>query len=244
MENLGPLWAVSCFHFEDMNGCILKNIHGSVNIMSQVASSVSIVQGMSRLKCELLDNSSCSHPLFLSLMSKWESKCNNLTLIADNIYAVGATHDRKLSPDQYAALCKFLNYACSETDFKFYSRVKYSWGVVCSKSYTRAFTKDNSLVTLMNGCNGVVHFFVQHSPSVCCCTDVCNCEVRNLAIMDELGVDSTSSLTTRKLQHIRHLKKTNKVIVADVTDIARKSFYFDSENFQCSVNFPNIWERN
>ena len=32
VENLGPLWSVSCFHFEDMNGCILKNIHGSTNI--------------------------------------------------------------------------------------------------------------------------------------------------------------------------------------------------------------------
>ena len=36
VRDLGPLWAQSCFFFEDMNGQLLRLIHGSQNIEEQV----------------------------------------------------------------------------------------------------------------------------------------------------------------------------------------------------------------
>ena len=126
VSNLGPLWAVSCFHFEDMNGCILKNIHGSANIMSQVIASISIVQGMSQLKTELLDKSPCKHTLFTSLMSKYGCSSSNTTELSTDVLAVGTTHTRILSKKEHIALWKHLNYACSVTDLKLFSRLKFS----------------------------------------------------------------------------------------------------------------------
>lgn len=36
VRKLGPLWAWSCFPFEDMNGSLLKQVHGTGNVCLQI----------------------------------------------------------------------------------------------------------------------------------------------------------------------------------------------------------------
>ena len=41
VENLGPLWAHSCFPFENANGDLLKYFHGSSGVEKQVTNLIS-----------------------------------------------------------------------------------------------------------------------------------------------------------------------------------------------------------
>ena len=45
VRQLGPLWAFSCFHFENCNGFLLKLIHGTQSVQFQIVSAISILQG-------------------------------------------------------------------------------------------------------------------------------------------------------------------------------------------------------
>lgn len=49
VRELGPLWTHSCFHFEDKNGYILKMIHGTQNVSSQIVPAVSFVQNLPQM---------------------------------------------------------------------------------------------------------------------------------------------------------------------------------------------------
>ena len=51
VRDLGPLYTYSCFAFEDKNGFLLKLIHGTQFIDSQIISAVSITQKLPEL-CE------------------------------------------------------------------------------------------------------------------------------------------------------------------------------------------------
>ena len=228
-----------------MNGCILQNVHGSSGIMAQVSSAVSIVQGMCRLKTELLDESPCSDPLFTSLMKKYEHSTSNVTELAPNVSAVGATHNRKLSAKEYDALCQHFKYICCETDMKFFSRLKFSGGIIYAKCYTRCASRENSCVLLRNGLLGLVLFFVQHNPKECTCfVGTCMCKLSNSAVIEVLDPDRTSSLTSRPLRHIMHVRKSGQLFIADVTEITRKCFYHFNNEFQFVIELPNAWERN
>ena len=47
VRELGPLWTHSCFHFEDKrNSYILKMIHRTQNVSSQIVTAVSFVQNL------------------------------------------------------------------------------------------------------------------------------------------------------------------------------------------------------
>jgi hypothetical protein len=43
VKNLGPLWAVSCFQFEDMNGRLKNLVHGTRHVGLQIYSKLSII---------------------------------------------------------------------------------------------------------------------------------------------------------------------------------------------------------
>ena len=49
VRDLGPLYTHSCFAFEDKNGFLLKLIHGTQFIDSQIISAVSITQKLPEL---------------------------------------------------------------------------------------------------------------------------------------------------------------------------------------------------
>lgn len=59
-----PLWAWSCFQFEDMNGSILDSVHGTGDVCLQI---MRMVQAQKRLS---LDASYISKPVFKTFVEK------------------------------------------------------------------------------------------------------------------------------------------------------------------------------
>ena len=52
----GPLFANNCFVFKDLNGYILKHIHGTTGVETQVIKAVTMMQAFSTLKDLYIDN--------------------------------------------------------------------------------------------------------------------------------------------------------------------------------------------
>lgn len=55
VKKLSPLWTYTCYEYEDLNGRLLKLIHGTYNIDTQLASSQNQFIKMIRI-IELLPN--------------------------------------------------------------------------------------------------------------------------------------------------------------------------------------------
>lgn len=95
VKDLGPLYTHSCFPFEDKNGFILKLIHGTQFIDSQIISAVCLTQKIPELK------ESC-----IPAESEIETVCNELLYppklklrveIRNGIYTIGSTYLKELS---------------------------------------------------------------------------------------------------------------------------------------------------
>lgn len=50
VQNNGPLWAFSCFFYEDLNGDLRSLFHGTQNVESQIIKAVSIMQHLPELQ--------------------------------------------------------------------------------------------------------------------------------------------------------------------------------------------------
>lgn len=103
VRNLGPLWAYSCFPFEDANGYLLKLVKGTQSVESQIIDSVSVTHGMPFLRKNCIIQGSKEEELLKKIL-KISDK--NITLIRENMYIMGKTTEKNphdLSQDHLVA---------------------------------------------------------------------------------------------------------------------------------------------
>ena len=67
VRDLGPLWAQSCFPFEDKNRFLLKLIHGTQRVEWQILSAISLVQRIPELASKVFSTDPCSFALYKML---------------------------------------------------------------------------------------------------------------------------------------------------------------------------------
>ena len=76
VRQLGPLWTHSCFHsVEDANGFILKLIHGTQSIQSQIVSAMSMVQALPVSTKKCIETGSRD---LVDFLCKRQGGCSNL----------------------------------------------------------------------------------------------------------------------------------------------------------------------
>ena len=92
VRDLGPVYTHSCFSFEDRNGFILKLIHGTQFIDSQILSAVSITQKIPELRENCIISGTDLEAIYFSLNSS--RKPANMFEISKNVYALGAFYNR------------------------------------------------------------------------------------------------------------------------------------------------------
>jgi len=86
VEHLGPLWAISCFKFEDMNGRVLNLIHGTRHVGLQVCSNLAVLTGLPLLVHNLKDRS--VKKFCLQMRYKWLS-VRVTEQISERVFCVG-----------------------------------------------------------------------------------------------------------------------------------------------------------
>ena len=96
----GPLFAVDCFVFEDLNGYLIKYVHGTQGVASQLITSIMKMQTVPVMKDLYLDQSTDSllQDLYKGLM---EPDHNPQTfLLEDGIEQIGSTSPKLLCDDE------------------------------------------------------------------------------------------------------------------------------------------------
>ena len=68
VRDLGPMYTHSCFSFEDKNGFILRLIHGTQFIDSQILTAVSFTQKLPELKEQCISPASEGEKLYDNLL--------------------------------------------------------------------------------------------------------------------------------------------------------------------------------
>lgn len=169
VRDLGPLYTHSCFAFEDKNGFLLKLIHGTQFIDSQIISAVSITQKLPELREKCIPKGSEIDPLYKDLLS-CASKSKFRTEILPNIFVLSATYQVCLGIAEMNALEKYLGFSCPTEQFWAFKRLEIttSSSVICRLAYKR-LRKRNCAVVKYCANNtwafAMVKFFIKYELS-------------------------------------------------------------------------------
>ena len=147
VENLGPLWASSCFCYEDYNGDLRKLFHGTQNVEFQITFAVCFQQKIPEL-ISLLPFGSSQLEYYNNLASVRPQLLNpKREKITDQTYAVGAQTLVSFIGEQKRAVEAMLGKVARVYAFK---RLVYNGTMVHSQQY-KVVTRRNSYTVSFHG---------------------------------------------------------------------------------------------
>ena len=225
VEMHGPLWAWSCFPFEDMNGLLIKSAHGTGDVCRQL---LCLMKSKKKLLVEA-DNiedpdlrNFTNEMLSVGRVVKNAKHANNCKVLGGLTQMVSPDETVTEAVSQYvhspvASLSKVL-------------RVQLHGNVIYSKSYRR-MQKRISHVVLVQDFEGIelasVLYFVYEKQSQMC-----------FAVCEKLKV---LGQVKRQIRHILKVEETKEVHVVPVQYIAEKVLFLSgNEGYSCISRMPNL----
>lgn len=182
VRRLGPLWVYSCFPYEDINGKILKLVHGTTHIESQIASAHIFLIKMRRKLDELPEG-----PI-RDFITDFKHHVKINERIAVGCYSVGS-YKRILRLSLYIQQA-LINSNLPLENVHTYLRLLKDSKLFISEMYDKAKSTFSSCVVYEKNREeklGVIHCFVKISD--CVCGDHCLCEGEHFAIITEMVKD-------------------------------------------------------
>lgn len=215
VRRLGPLWVYSCFPYEDINGKILKLVHGTTHIESQIASAHIFLIKMRRKIDELPEGLICD------FIADFKHQVKIYERIAIGCYSVGSYKRILRLP-----LCiqqTLMNSHLPLENVHTYLRLLKDSKLFISEMYNRAkSTLSSCVVYEKNQVEklGVIHCFVKISE--CVCGDHCVCEGEHFVIITEMIKDGSFHVRgDAKLRvTLSHLHKCHRGSVIDAIPVA------------------------
>ncbi|XP_071478605.1 uncharacterized protein [Diadema antillarum] len=141
----GPLFANNCFVFEDLNGYIVSQIHGTQGIDTQIISTINLIQAIPILK-EKYEAADEEASAFIESISRHHMyhKCWNF--IQTGFFRIDQLKDYVLSPEDLDAIKRTFNISCSS--LKIWSKiyVKSSSSYVYASCYQRLVRRNQSII--------------------------------------------------------------------------------------------------
>ncbi|XP_068727920.1 uncharacterized protein [Montipora capricornis] len=235
VRELGPLCTHSCFPFEDKNGFILKQIHGTQFIDSQITYAVTLTQKIPELRQSCILPGLEEEKLFCEL--SYPQKPKRGMEILPEIFILGTPFKRNLNDDEYKALECFLGYAPCSLEVTAFNRLELKSCYIYGTSYKRMFRRNCS--TIKYEANGSIHFgevryFIQHHDAHR------GGQVHHLAIVQPLNCHNYSPAS-----HINVItvSQSHSIIgVIDIRSITQNCIYisFPDDSQRAYVcEFPN-----
>ncbi|KAJ8671106.1 hypothetical protein QAD02_002365 [Eretmocerus hayati] len=146
----GPLWVVSCFPFENMNGVLKKLVHGTKYAETQICSSVALFLDHAELKRKYSKEGSPVHSFCIDLESSRRLKVEK---ISKNIFAVGKLK-KSLTLSDSLLYC-FRNIEIDAQKVHIFHRLLMNGRVIDCSSYNRNRKTRSSVVKYT--LDGVLH---------------------------------------------------------------------------------------
>lgn len=183
--DMGPLWAYSCFPFENANGVLMKLYHGTQCIDQQIAKTVSIMQYIPYLEIKHIKDDTPEMDFIREL--KGIPKRNDKHLQED-VYVVGATNRKRLQQGEIDCLIAYLGH------FPFtyisFNRIRVGNEIFHSKRYKRCSARNSYTIAYREN-DGSVEFgqidFYMKLNTYCVkhviMSSECGCPAQNVALV-------------------------------------------------------------
>ena len=237
VRNIGPLWAYSCFSFENANGELNRLFHGTQNIELQILSSVNIIHHLPSLLESLPDR---YREIFQKLYPGRMTKAVN----SFHIQFLGRKYTKELPHYILEQLLPLLGMV--PPNMEFYSRMIFRGQVFHSKEYDRAVKRNSYTVkyfcseTKMMRYGFIQYFGVQNS--INCGMDLDECSNTQffafLIPVEKLGSITRNTSINNALQitvpHIHPCRSaSSKICVIKLENIISICAYVSFQNGEC-----------
>ena len=145
VRHAGPLYVNNCFIFEDLNGFIVKHIHGTQGIVTQITNIISMLQVPSAMSPIYLKNEREDVTCLYRELCGCDRNPNEYE---DGIDFMGTVTRRRLNEEERGLLLKF---GIQEMEVKEFLRINmYKKGFyVCGNLYTRLEKRQQHAVTYL-----------------------------------------------------------------------------------------------
>ena len=242
VRDLGPLYTHSCFSFEDKNGFILKLIHGTQFIESQILTAVSFVQKIPELREKCIKPGSEVEEIYRSLSCARRPKNPQLISSSLNAYRLGSIYVQSLDELEYAALERYLGYPPATVNVTAFNRISMFQDSrhIYSTRYKKMYKRNCSTVKYCK--QGSFHFAqVEYFFRLSDCPDAG--QTSNLVMARPLALQKPYSCRT----HINVVERPNLSIFVTfaLAEICSNVLYlqFTDEPDRAYVcEFPNFLE--
>lgn len=148
VRNTGPLFVNNCFIFEDLNGFIVKHIHGTQGVDAQLTNIINMLKVPPIMYTIFLKDSTDTDLLFLynELADSVTGRHRYENDIEDGIRPIGKVITRILTQDEQKRVQKF---GVTENEVKYFNRVNmYRKGF---HIYCKEYEKQQCVVTCSMG---------------------------------------------------------------------------------------------
>ncbi|KAK3932708.1 Large envelope protein [Frankliniella fusca] len=222
VTNVGPIGAVSCFPFESMNGQLLKMVHGTRYVHSQVANCAFLFMrfhekvnklppGDVKHYCEKI-----LHPTSLRLA--FQEKISN------NLFSVGKYRECNLNTISVSRKTALELSEIINCQIMFFSKLKRGSDLFVSRSHTRCQNSISYVCTYKQNCTkyGIIDEFLK----VCCS--------RNCKDMHQFS----HFILKKKITHIHKFLLNDTFVVIPLENILKMLYYvnFDDKSYVCANN--------
>jgi len=229
VQNWGPLWAFSCFRFENNIGQILSLVRGSKCVPEQIFQSFltrSVLPTLFEKYCSVLDMHVDSLMQRLLCSGVYVRKTKVST---DDVHLYGCPAVRMLTLCESLAYSRTYNVLPNSTMYKIYYRFAYNGLYMTSASYKQTNRNCDDTVQLTDGhfCSVVCCAVGKFS---CACVESCDC-TDNVAIFvmpleKVLGQTAFRSKTVNITsdRFLIRYRNSNEIQCIRPTNIVRKCF--------------------
>lgn len=233
VKKLGPLWAWSCFPYEDMNGSIIDSVHGTGDVCLQI---LWLIQAQKRLLVDSYKIRSPGIKKFVEELMLTGRKNVTIKHVAKNCSIAGGMTDilnnNSLPMDK---IRKVLNISEPEVGkVSKVLRVVNKDVIFYSEQYTR-MKKRIGFIVLIEHENGTgmasVQYYVYHHKS-----DQC------VAVVRPLVIDNNNPLVNVNVKHLIRVKKLEEENIVLVENIKEKLLFLNgNKKFLCIARLPNLY---
>ena len=138
---MGPLWAYSCFPFENANGNILKFFNGTQNVDFQIVETISLMQTLPILQKKYIEADSPEN-IFLKTLKGTLNRQDHF--LENNIYVVGGTSKKQTSVTELEAVSQFLGHV--PVHYVTFNRIRIGNEILHSRNYKRVHARNSYTV--------------------------------------------------------------------------------------------------
>ncbi|CAH1267164.1 Hypp3965 [Branchiostoma lanceolatum] len=255
VRELGPLWAHSCFHFEDLNGQLMKLVHGTNGIVEQLMRAVSIIQKFPQVTRECFQEGSPARDFFHKIWKQGDpGEKSNYHKIAESCFAIGYlkrdTKDGRglLKNAHYDAIMQATRQPLG--DLCTYDRMMIHGTMYHSRAYTRVY-RHNSYTVLFGEDRhvGEILCFVQHVSTSCPFVDPNQSAqtARHYAIVHILPAilpsEVHNDITLHSVPHIKKHETSDRFVAVALDKIISKVVSISIGNCTYTAELPNNVEK-